>query len=193
MKSVCYFCASSPKIPQVYFDEAKALTQSLVNAGYGVVYGGGSQGLMGIVADTALALGAPVTGIIPKFMVDVEWQHKGVKDMRLTSTMAERKRLLIDLSDAIVILPGSTGTMDELFDAMADKKLGLLWKPIVILNTNHFYDHLRSQLERMVEENFMSAKHLRTVFFASSPSEAAGYIIRGDVEEPTTLNDAAVK
>ena len=172
MKRVCVFCASSPRIPQVYFDDANRLTQMLADRGFSFVYGGGSQGLMGAVADTALAAGASVIGVIPKFMVDVEWQHKGVSDMRLTETMAERKSLLISLSDAIVVLPGSTGTMDELFDAMADKKLGLLWKPIVILNTNHFYDNLYRQLEIMVKENFMNEKHLRTIFMANSCEEA---------------------
>lgn len=193
MKRATIFCASSPKAPQIYFDEAAQLTQLLVQQGYGIVYGGGSKGLMGIVADTALQMGAPVTGIIPQFMVDVEWQHKGVADMRLVDTMAERKKQLIELADAIIILPGSTGTMDELFDAMADKKLGLLHKPIAILNTNRFYNHLREQLKLMVKEHFMNENHLRTVFFADTPEELVEYLLNEDDSVPTTLADAEVK
>lgn len=193
MKRACIFCASSPKIPQVYFNDAQQLTNLLADNNYGIVYGGGSIGLMGTVADTALARGVEVIGVIPQFMVDVEWQHKGVTDMRLTTTMAQRKQMLIELSDTIIILPGSTGTMDELFDAMADKKLGLLWKPIVILNTNHFYDNLKAQLETMVKEHFMNDKHLRTVYFAQTPQDAMAYILKGDDEnDHTTLIDAAV-
>jgi len=194
IKRATIFCASSPKAPKIYFDEAEQLTELLVQQGYGIVYGGGSQGLMGIVADTALRLGAPVTGIIPRFMVDVEWQHKGVEDMRLVDTMAERKKMLIDMADAIIILAGSTGTMDELFDAMADKKLGLLHKPIVILNTNNFYRHLAEQLKLMVKEHFMTEKHLRTLYIADTPEELVEYLLQGDdAQNDITLEDAAVK
>lgn len=193
-KRATIFCASSPKLRQVFFDDAKQLTQLLVGAGYGIVYGGGSVGLMGCVADEALRLGGEVIGIIPNFMVEVEWQHKGVADMRLTNTMAERKRMLIDLADVIFILPGSTGTMDELFDAMADKKLGLLHKPIVVLNTDGFYDSLRVQLVKMVEENFMKQCHLDTVYFASTPSDAINYLNTPQADGgKLTLLEAAVK
>lgn len=191
-KRATIFCASSPKIRQVYFDEAQQLTRMLINNNYGIVYGGGSVGLMGCVANQALSMNGEVIGIIPKFMVEVEWQHKDVTDMRLTTTMAERKQMLIELGDAIFILPGSTGTMDELFDAMADKKLGLLHKPIIILNTNHFYDALKTQLQLMAEENFMNQSHLETVFFAQSPQEAIDYLLSYN-EKPSSLLDAAVK
>ncbi|MCQ2230060.1 MAG: TIGR00730 family Rossman fold protein [Bacteroidales bacterium] len=193
VKRATIFCASSPKAPQIYFDEAAQLTELLIEQGYGIVYGGGSQGLMGIVADTALQHGAPITGIIPRFMVDVEWQHKGVSDMRLVDTMAERKKTLIDMADAIIILPGSTGTMDELFDAMADKKLGLLHKPIAILNTNKFYSHLAQQLKLMVTEHFMTEKHLKTVFIADTPEELVEYLLQDSDSDNLTLEDGAVK
>jgi len=193
-KKATIFCASSPKLRQVFFDEARELTNMLVSNGYGIVYGGGSVGLMGCVADEALRMEGEVIGIIPQFMVDVEWQHRGVADMRLTQTMAERKKLLIDLADVIFILPGSTGTMDELFDAMADKKLGLLHKPIIILNTDGFYSSLRQQLQKMVDENFMKQCHLDTVYFASSPADAINYLSSADANGGNlTLLDAAVK
>ena len=192
MKRVTIFCASSDKIPQIYCDEACELAKLLAESGLGVVYGGGEIGLMGAVANEMLAHDAPITGVIPRFMVDVEWQHRGVTDMILTDTMAERKRKMIDLADAIIILPGSTGTMDELFDALADKKLGLIWKPIVVLNTNHFYDHLKAQLELMVKEQFMNERHFQTITFVASPREAVECCTRGDSGERIQLHEAAV-
>lgn len=192
-KRVCIFCAASDKIPQIYFDETKDLTHRLVDKGFSIVYGGGSKGLMGQVAETTLEMQGEITGVIPQFMINVEWGNPNVKDMHVTETMAERKRLLIDLSDAIIVLPGSTGTMDELFEALSDKKLGLLWKPIIILNSNGFYDGLKIQLERMAIENFMSSKHLKAVTFVDTPEMAVKCCIEGDdINDKTSLNEAVV-
>lgn len=192
MKRACIFCASSPKVPQVYFAAATRLAELLAEAGWGLVYGGGSIGLMGAVADAVMARGGEVTGVIPKFMVDVEWQHDGVKDMRQTVSMAERKRMMIDLSDAIVALPGSTGTMDEFFEAMADEKLGLYSKPLVLLNTDGFFDHTVAQLERMVRENFMTRRHMDVLTVARTPEEAMA-AISAPRKEGLALADAAVR
>lgn len=192
MKRACVFCASSTKIPQVYIDDANRLGELLVENGWGVVYGGGSVGLMGAVADSALAKGGEVVGIIPTFMVEVEWQHHGVKDMRQTETMSERKRKMIEMSDAIITLPGSTGTMDEFFEAMADKKLGLFGKPLILLNTNGFFDHTIAQMERMVSENFMTRRHMDVVSVATTPEEVIA-LLEAPTPGPLNLEDAAVK
>lgn len=192
MKRACIFCASSPKIPQSYIDAAKRIGELLVENGWGVVYGGGNVGLMGAVADAALARGGDVVGVIPTFMVEVEWQHPGVKDMRQTATMSERKRQMIELSDAIITLPGSTGTMDEFFEAMADKKLGMYGKPLILLNTNHFFDHTIAQMERMVDEQFMNRKHMDVVAVAQTPEEAID-LINAPSRQTLNLKDAAVR
>ena len=192
MRKACIFCASSPLIPQVYTDEARKLATLLVDGGWGIVYGGGGKGLMGAVADAALAKGGEVTGVIPTFMVEVEWQHKGVKDMRQTDTMWARKRMMMDLADAIMVLPGSTGTMDEFFEAMADKKLGLHSKPLILLKTNGFFDHTVAQMQRMVEENFMTQRHLEVLSVATTPEEAMA-MLREPVQPGLSLRDAAVK
>lgn len=192
MKRACIFCASSPQIPQVYTDAARKLGTLLVDGGWGIVYGGGGQGLMGAVADAALAKGGEVTGVIPTFMVEVEWQHKGVKDMRETDTMATRKRMMMDLADAIMVLPGSTGTMDEFFEAMADKKLGLHSKPLILLNTNGFFDHTIAQLKRMVDESFMTQRHLEVLSVATTPEEAMA-MLNEPARPKISLKDAAVK
>lgn len=188
------FCASSPRIPQVYFDETAEVTRLLAEAGCSFSYGGGGVGLMGCVADTALSVGAKITGVIPKFMIEVEWGRSGLTDMIITDDMSSRKQKIISMSDAILVLAGSTGTMDELFEALADKKLGLIWKPIVVLNTNGFYTPLKEQLERMAKEGFMTEKHLRAVYFAENAKEAFERLINGDPEElRTSIGEAAVK
>lgn len=192
MRSVCVFCASSPAVPECYHADARALGALLAEAGWRIVYGGGSTGLMGDVADAAMSRGGEVTGVIPTFMVEVEWQHPDVADMRQTVTMWERKRLMMDLADAIVVLPGSTGTMDEFFEAMADKKLGLHTKPLVLLNTNGFFDHTVAQVERMVAERFMTRRHADVLKVAQTPTEVLELIGAGP-EEAIGLRDAAVK
>ncbi len=192
MRKACIFCASSPLIPQVYMDEARKLATLLVDGGWGIVYGGGGKGLMGAVADAALAKGGEVTGVIPTFMVEVEWQHNGVKDMRQTETMWARKRMMMDLADAIMVLPGSTGTMDEFFEAMADKKLGLHSKPLILLNTNGFFDHTIAQMQRMVDENFMTQRHLEVLSVATTPEEAMT-MLSEPAQPGLSLRDAAVK
>lgn len=178
-------------MPQYYIDEATALGKRLVAEGWGMVYGGGSVGLMGAVADAMLAVGGEVVGVIPHFMKEVEWDHKGVADMRLTDTMSERKQMMISMSDAIIVLPGSTGTLDELFEAVSDKKLGILSQPIVLLNSDGFYDHTLAQLRVMVEKQFMTQKHMDVLCEAKSIDD----VIRVINEAPAaagSLTDAQV-
>lgn len=191
MRKACVFCASSTKVPQYYLDEATALGERLVAEGWGLVYGGGSVGLMGAVADAMLAKGGEVVGVIPHFMKEVEWDHKGVADMRLTDTMSERKQMMISMSDAIIVLPGSTGTLDELFEAVSDKKLGLLSQPIVLLNSDGFYDHTIAQLKLMVDKQFMTQKHMDVLCEAKSIDEVI-QIINAAPAVPVSLTDAQV-
>lgn len=188
----CVFCASSGLVPRHYVDEARQLGERLAAEGWGLVYGGGSTGLMGAVADGALSAGGAVTGVIPRFMVEVEWQHKGVADMRLTDSMSERKRIMVDISDAIIVLPGSTGTLDELFEVVADKKLGLHNKPIALLNSDGFYDHTLAQLQLMVEQNFMTQRHLDVLSPATSIDGVIGIISR-QPSDGLNLIDAQVR
>ncbi len=191
MRKACVFCASSTKVPQYYLDEATALGERLVAEGWGMVYGGGSVGLMGAVADAMLAKGGEVVGVIPHFMKEVEWDHKGVADMRLTDTMSERKQMMISMSDAVIVLPGSTGTLDELFEAVSDKKLGLLSQPIVLLNSDGFYDHAIAQLKLMVDKQFMTQKHMDVLSEAKSIDEVI-QIINAAPAVSVSLTDAQV-
>ncbi len=159
MKDVCIYCASSTSIDKKYIEAAELLTEKLVKNGYGIVYGGGEVGLMGAVANKALSLNGRVTGVIPRFMVKVEWAHKGVKNMVQVETMAERKTKLVEGVSAVIALPGSTGTLDELIDILSLKKLGKFTRPVIIVNSFGFYDHLLSLFDKMIEERFMRPEH----------------------------------
>ncbi len=171
MKRITVYCASSPEINKVYFDATEKLGELFVKNNCEVVFGGGSKGLMGKLADAVLANNGKITGIMPQFMNEVEWGHKGVTDFVYTETMAQRKEKLIEKSDGIVALPGGCGTLEELLEVITFKRLGLFSKPIIILNTNNFYDPLKSMLERCVDENFMQAHHLEMWQFVDEPEQ----------------------
>lgn len=194
MKRVCIFCASSKHIATQYIVSAKVLTRMFVAANWAINYGGGSVGLMGAVADEALRLNGKITGVIPQFMVDVEWQHPDVKDMILVKTMSERKSRLVADVDAVVALPGSTGTLDELFEVVSNKKLGLFTKPIVVLNTDGFYNDVRKQLEYMVDEHFMNYNHLQVLRFVDNPQDVLETIeSMGETNSAAALAAAATR
>ena len=124
------------------------------------MYGGGAVGSMGAVADAALDEGGHVVGIIPRFMRELEWAHRGIQELELVEDMQTRKRRMLETADAIVTLPGGSGTFEELFDAITSKRLGIYAHPIVILNQNGFYDPLFRLLESSVAERFMNEQHL---------------------------------
>jgi uncharacterized protein (TIGR00730 family) len=156
---ICVYCASSEHVDRSYHDAAGALGRTIAEAGYTLVYGGGAVGLMGSLANGALAAGGDVIGIIPRFMCEVEWQHPGVANLEIVEDMRERKHRLLTGSDAVVALPGGCGTLEELFEAMTLKRLALYPKPIVLLNTNGFYAPLEHFLEQTIEQRFMNPQH----------------------------------
>jgi len=155
---ICIYCASSKAIPQEYFKLSEILAKELIKEGHHLVYGGGSRGLMGQIADTFLEGRGPITGVIPGFMKEVEWDHKEVEDMRIVEDMVERKQMFFDLSDVIIALPGGVGTLEELSEALSLKRLGLIQHPIIICNFNGFYDEFLVYLNKMVDQAFMGEK-----------------------------------
>lgn len=157
---VCVYCASSAHCDRAYRDAATALGRRLAEAGCTVVYGGGAVGLMGALANAALAAGGEVVGIIPRFMTEIEWQHPDVVNLEIVEDMRERKHRLLTGSDAVVALPGGSGTLEELFEALTLKRLGLYFNPIVLLDTNGFYQPLQRFMEQIVEQRFMNREHL---------------------------------
>ncbi len=156
---VCVYCASSEQVDRAYHDAAHALGSTLAGAGCTVVYGGGAVGLMGSLANGALEAGGEVVGIIPRFMTEVEWQHPGVANLEVVEDMRERKHRLLTGSDAVVALPGGTGTLEELFEALTLKRLALYFNPIVLLDVNGFYAPLEAFLESMIAQRFMNPQH----------------------------------
>ena len=183
---VCVYCASSDKVDKVYFDAVSILAKQLVDSDIQVVYGGGSSGLMGKLADDVLYFGGHVIGIMPNFMKDVEWAHTKVPEFHFVGDMAERKKKFLDMSDALIALPGGCGTIEELFEAITLKRLGLFTKPIIILNINHFYDPLVALLDRCIEEHFMSELHRNIWQIITDPSK----IIEAIKNAPTWSEDA---
>lgn len=178
MKKVCVYCASSQKIDQVFFAATEKLAIHLVEQNIEVVFGGGSSGLMGKLADTVLEHKGKIKGIMPRFMNEVEWGHKKVTDFEFTDTMHERKARFLEDIDGIIALPGGTGTLEELLEAITLKRLGIFTKPIVILNTDDYYEPLRRMLDRTVERNFMQPRHQEMWQFVNKPEEVLPALLK---------------
>jgi len=192
LKSITVFCASSRMIDSKYFEAARQLAEVLTQNNITAVYGGGAVGLMGALADYMLRNGGNITGVIPQFMLKVEWGHPEVKNMIVTKDMHERKQLLIDHADAVVALPGGSGTLEELLEVISLKRLGKFLKPIIIINTAGFYDPLVELLNKMVEENFMRPDHLKMWKVISHPSELIEAIRRSEAWDENAINTAGV-
>lgn len=157
--SVCVYCASSTKADPEYLDAAERLGRILARNSLTIVYGAGGTGSMGRLAEAALAEGGKVVGVIPRFMRELEWYHRGISELRLVEDLHDRKRELISGVDAVVALPGGSGTLDELLEAISLKRLGMFLGPIVLVNTNRFFDPCIELLDRCIDEHFMDPRH----------------------------------
>lgn len=155
MKNILIYCGSSAGYNEIYRQTATEIGQILAKKKLTLIYGGGSVGLMGITADAVLNNGGEVIGIIPSFMEAWEVQHKGLTECIVVESMHARKQLMADKSDAVIALPGGWGTLDELFEILTWRQIGLHAMPIGLLNINGFYNPLLAMLEKMVEEGFV--------------------------------------
>ena len=189
---ICVYCASSAKIDEIYFEATERLAKILVNSKVQVIYGGGGHGLMGKLADTVLAQGGQIKGIMPQFMNEVEWAHKKVTDFEFTNTMHERKAKFLENIDALIALPGGPGTLEELLEAITLKRLGQFTKPIIILNTTGYYDPLIQMLERCVEEKFLRPIHAEMWTFVHQPEEVMSAINQSMEWDENAISFAAV-
>jgi uncharacterized protein (TIGR00730 family) len=169
MKRIVVFCGSSPGRRPAYVAAAQDLGRLLANRGIGVVYGGASIGLMGALADAALAAGGEVIGVIPRRLFPAEIPHAGLTEQRIVETMHERKALMAELSDAVIALPGGTGTLDELFEMFTWSQLGLHRQPIGLLDVAGYWKPLLAFLDHMVQERFIHAEHRSTLLVESDP------------------------
>jgi len=168
LRRVCVYCGSSEGARPVYRRAAEALATTLAQRAIGVVYGGASVGLMGAVADTALAAGGEVVGVMPQSLVDREIAHPGI-DLRIVATMHERKALMADLADAFVALPGGAGTLDELFEIYTWAQLGMHTKPCALLDVEGYWSGLTRFLDHATGEGFIRAAHREMLITAPDP------------------------
>ena len=171
-KTVVVYGASSADAEKVFVDAAFELGGLIARSGKRLVSGAGSTGLMAAVENGALDAGGISIGIIPQFMVDNGWLHEGLTEVIITPTMHERKNRMAQMADAVVALPGGTGTFEELFEIITWKMLGLFVKPIIILNTDNYYDPLLDMLDRTAQRHFMNPVFKKLWAVAKTPEEA---------------------
>ena len=171
-ETIVVYGASSADAEKVFVDAAYKLGGLIARSGKRLVSGAGSTGLMAAVEDGALDAGGVSIGIIPQFMVDNGWLHHGLTETIITPNMHERKNRMAQMADAVVALPGGTGTFEELFEIITWKMLGLFVKPIVILNTDNYYDPLLEMLDRTADRHFMNPVFRKLWAVAKTPEEA---------------------
>lgn len=168
MNSICVYCGSSFGAAPLFAEAARAVGQYIARTGRTVVFGGGHVGLMGAVADAALAAGGRVVGVIPTVLVDKELAHPGLSELHVVASMHERKAVMADLSDGFVTLPGGLGTLEEFYETWTWGQLGIHSKPFGLLNVAGFYDPMLAFLNQLVERQFVKQKHLDRLLVAET-------------------------
>ena len=177
IRSIAVFCGSKTGKNPAFTTQAIQLGALLAKHQVRLIYGGGSAGLMGLIADEVMRGGGTVTGIIPKLLVEWEVEHRGITELIICDDMHERKRKIYSKSDAAIILPGGFGTLDELFEIVTWNQLTIHDKSIFILNSDGFYDSLIAHIERMKEEGFLYEEALKRLFFLEDPSALENYLL----------------
>ena len=192
VKSIAVYCASSNKVRASFVTAAERLGELIAAEGKRLVYGDGGIGLMAAVARGALRAGGEVVGVIPQFMVDQAWNNPDSTKTIITQTMHERKATICEISDAMVALPGGIGTFEELLECLTWKQLGLHHNPVVILNTDGYYDKLLACIDQMVEEQMMRPIHKDMYVVVSDPEEVLPAIENAPEWDPSTRRLASI-
>ena len=169
MQSVCVFCGSNTGSGAAYADATRSTAHAIARAGLRLVYGGGSIGLMGVLADAALAAGATVIGVAPRRLLEREVVHHDLAELHIVETMLERKTLMAELSDAFIALPGGFGTLDELFEMLTWTQLGFQHKPCALLNVAGYFDGLMGFLDHAVDQRFVTPAHRAMLLVEDDP------------------------
>jgi uncharacterized protein (TIGR00730 family) len=180
-RRVAVYCGSSPGIDPAYVAEAEALGKAIADAGLGLVYGGASVGLMGAVADAALAGGAEVIGVLPELLSGSEIAHRGLTRLEMVPTMHERKARMVKLADAFLILPGGYGTLDEMMEIVTWKQLRLHAKPCVLINTACYWDGLLAFLDCAVRAGFLKPANRSLIEVAGTAEEAVQRVVASEL------------
>ena len=176
--SICVYCGSKPGTDPLFAQAAVDVGQWIAAHGGQLVYGGGSGGLMGIVADATLAAGGRVVGIIPKALVEKEWAHHGCTELHVVENMHERKRMMAERADAFLALPGGIGTLEELFEVWTWRQLGYHDKPIGLLNTAGYYDGLLAFLQHAVASQFLGDWQMDLVYVSAATQTLLGELVQ---------------
>ena len=192
VRSIAVYCASSNKVRASFIAAAERLGELMATNGKRLVYGDGGIGLMAAVARGALNAGGEVVGVIPQFMVDQGWNNPNSTKTIVTQTMHERKSTICEISDAMVALPGGIGTFEELLECLTWKQLGLHHNPVVILNTDGYYDKLLACIDQMVEEQMMRPIHKDMYVVVSEPEEVLPAIENAPAWDPSTRRLASI-
>lgn len=188
--SLCVYCGSRPGHSPEFATMAQAVGSWIGQHGGQLVYGGGHNGLMGILADAALAAGARVIGVIPKALVEREWAHNGCTELHIVENMHERKRIMAEHADAFLALPGGIGTFEEFFEVWSWRQLGYHDKPVGLLNLDGFYDSLLTFLRSAVENGFMSDWQMDLIRTGSDAPSLLGALVQAaGTTAPTTRLD----
>jgi len=170
MQRICVYCGSSPGADEAFAAAARRLGLLLAERDVGVVFGGGSVGLMGILADAALSAGGSVTGVIPRHLARKELAHANLTRLHIVETMHERKRLMAELSDGFIALPGGFGTLDEFAEMVTWRQLGHHDKPVALLNVSGYFDHLLAFVAHAVDQRLIRAEHRAMILADDDPT-----------------------
>lgn len=178
MKSVCVYCGSANGAKPVYADAARAFGRALANAGLTLVYGGGRVGLMGVIADEVIASGGRAIGIITELLYDKEVGHTGLTELHVVPDMHHRKKMMAELADAFVAMPGGAGTLEEFFEVYTWAQLGYHRKPVALYNVDAFYQPLITLLEHTVDEGFMQRTYFDALCIDAAPDALIDQLVR---------------
>ena len=189
---VTIFASSSAALRTAYYNAARRTGEILASAGKSIIYGAGGGGLMGSVADGALSKDGKVYGVVPGFLQDLELTHRGLTDLKIVDDMRTRKHLMLEGSDAVVTLPGGSGTYEELFEALTMKRLGQWVGPVIIVNTDGFYDGLLKFMRHSVDERFMGRNHLNMWTVVDEPEQIIDAIVSSHAWDQDALQFANV-
>ena len=176
LKRLCVFCGSANGQSAQYIEQARSVGTLLAERGVGLVYGGATVGVMGAVANAVLAGGGEVIGVIPNCLIDREVAHYKVSKLHIVETMHDRKRMMYDLSDAFLVLPGGMGTLDEMFEILTWSQLKLHSKPVYLLNEDGFYNHLLAYIKHSHEQGFIRAEHVELLKVFSHRGELTQWL-----------------
>ena len=177
MKNISIFCGAHEGKNPIYAQSAKIISEAIAKKGINVVFGGGNVGLMKIISDTALDNGVEVLGISLKSLHALELANPRLNEIVVTDTLLDRKDEFMSRSDAFIVLPGGVGSLDELAEIMASNQLGIINKPVGILNTEGYYDHLLKWFDKAVEEGFISSANLKELLVSDNPEELVELIV----------------